>query len=216
VDERPQEIVAAGYDAISERYATWQSTVVGDPRDRYVRELVAILPETPDILEIGCGAGIEPTPTFARIGRLVGIDISRVQIDRARAAIPDAELIHGDVTTANFIPRSFDAVVALYVLTHIPTSAMPPLLECIARWLRPGGFLLGTFGTVVDESIVDDWLGAPMFFSAYDPTNNERLIRAAGLDVRESHLEQMDEPESTTGSGPATVTFHWLLAEKPA
>lgn len=213
--ERPQEIVAAGYDAISERYAAWQSNVVGDPRDRYVRELVALLPERPDILEIGCGAGIEPTPTFARIGRLIGIDISRAQIERARAGMPDARLIHGDVTTTTFPPQSFDAVVALYVFTHVPGSALPPLLDRIAGWLHPGGLLLATFGTVADESVVDDWLGAPMFFSGYDPTENERIVRAAGLEVRVSRVELMQEPESEPGAGPATVAFHWLLAAKP-
>jgi hypothetical protein len=33
---KPQDIVAAGYDAMAERYAAWQSAVVGDPRGRYV------------------------------------------------------------------------------------------------------------------------------------------------------------------------------------
>ena len=64
--------------------------------------MVSLLPERPDILELGCGAGIEPTPTFARIGRLTGIDISRAQIEQARKALPGAELIQGDFTTATF------------------------------------------------------------------------------------------------------------------
>ena len=36
-----------------------------------------------------------------------------------RAAVLDATLIHGDVTTVSFPAQAFDAVVALYVLTHI-------------------------------------------------------------------------------------------------
>ncbi len=212
---RPQDIVAAGYDAMAERYATWQSAVAGDPRAGYVERLLDLLPTSPDVLEIGCGAGIEPSRTFARVGRLTGVDISRAQIERARKALPSAELLHADITKATFSRGSFDAVVALYVLTHIPAAALPGLLERIAGWLRPGGLLLATFGTgPSQEVVVDDWLGAPMFFSGFDEETNERLVAAAGLTIVESRTEPMDEPESEPGRGPALVSFHWMLARK--
>jgi len=35
-ERRPQEVVAAEYDRMAERYAEWQTRIVGDPRDRYV------------------------------------------------------------------------------------------------------------------------------------------------------------------------------------
>jgi SAM-dependent methyltransferase len=210
--QRPQDVVAAGYDAIAERYASWQTHVVGDPRGRYVQKLLSLVPEQPDVLEIGCGAGIEPTRTLATAGRLVGIDISGAQIERARAAIPDAKLIQGDVTTAVFDPESFDAVVALYVLTHIPGAELPALLTRIAQWLRPAGVLLATLGSRRHEGVVDDFLGAPMFFSGFDDATNERLVREAGLTILESRLEPMEEPESEPGKGPETAVFHWILA----
>ncbi len=214
---KPQDIVAAGYDAMAERYAAWQSAVVGDPRGRYVERLLDLLPESPDILEIGCGAGIEPSPTFARVGRLTGIDISKAQIARAREALPEAKLMHGDITEATFPAGSFDAVVALYVLTHIAADALPGLLERIAEWLKPSGLLLATFGEgPAHESIVDDWLGAPMFFSELDAAMNERLVAGAGLGILESRAEQMDEPESEPDRGPVTVSFQWILARKRA
>jgi SAM-dependent methyltransferase len=214
---KPQEIVAAGYDAMSERYAAWQSEIAGDPRDRWVQQLLSLAPERPDVLEIGCGAGIEPSPTFATVGRLTGVDISRAQIERAQKALPGAELLHADITKATFPPGSFDAVVALYVLTHVPAQALRGLLGRIAAWLRPGGLLLATFGTgPPHESYVDDFLGAPMYFSGFDEQTNERLVEEAGLEVLESRAEQMHEPESEPGRGPATVTFHWVLARKRA
>lgn len=210
-----KDVVAAGYDAIVDRYATWQSKIVGDPRERYVQRLLSLVPEHPDILEIGCGSGIEPTPTFARLGRLVGVDISRAQIDRARAAVPKAEFIHADVTTASFAPGSFDAVVALFALTHIPAADLPRLLSRVGQWLRTGGVFLATFGSGSrHETVVDDWLGAPMFFSGFEEETNERLVQEAWLTILESRLEPMSEPESEPGRGPETVSFHWILAEK--
>ena len=214
---KPQDIVAAGYDAMAGRYAAWQTTVVGDPRGRYVERLLALLPASPNILEIGCGAGVEPSPTFARIGRLTGIDVSRAQIDRAREALPSAELICGDITTTTFDASSFDAAVALYVLTHVPAEALPGLLENIAAWLKPDGLLLATFGIgPAHESVVDDWLGAPMYFSELDASTNEQLVAGVGLEILESRAEQMHEPESEPDRGSVAVSFHWILARKSA
>jgi SAM-dependent methyltransferase len=215
VGQRPQDLVRDGYDAMSERYAAWQSEIAGDPRERWAQRLLALLPERPDILELGCGAGIEPSPTFARIGTLTGIDISRAQIDRARNALPSAELIHGDFTTATFATRSFDAVVALYTLTHVPNTDLPVLLGRVATWLRPDGLFLASFGTgPTHESVEDDWLGVPMFFSGFDEQANERLVGEAGLAVFQSGVEIIHEPESAPGMGAATAGFHWIFARK--
>jgi predicted TPR repeat methyltransferase len=214
---RTQDIVAAGYDAISERYAAWQSAIDDDPRAAYLERLLALLPTEPHILEIGCGAGIERTPTFARLGRLTGVDISRAQIERARVAVPDATFAHEDITTARFPTRAFDAVVVLYVLTHIPLSDLDGLLGRIASWLKPSGLFLATFGTGrTHEDFVDDFLGAPMFFAGHDEATNERLVREAGLTVIESRAEHIHEPESEPGTGPATASFHWVIARKGA
>jgi SAM-dependent methyltransferase len=212
---RPQDIVRDGYDAMSDRYADWQTEVADDPRDRWTQRLLSLLPERPDILEIGCGAGIEPTPTFARIGRLTGIDISRAQIDRARQAVPAAELIHGDATTATFPVSSFDAVVALYTLTHVPAADLSALLARVQTWLRPAGLVLATLGSGAShEGVVEDWLGVRMFFSGFDEETNERLVREAGLEVVQSQVEVIHEPESELGTGAATAAFHWILARK--
>lgn len=209
-EKRPQDLVAAGYDRMAARYAEWQTRIVGDPRDRYIERLLARLPPGPDILEIGSGGGVEPTPTFAKLGRLVGVDISRTQIERARATVPNAQFTHADILETTFDNESFDAVVALFVLTHIPTAELPSLLHRISDWLRPGGAFLATFSGAAaqHDEIEDDWLGVPMFFSGFDPTTNEGLVEAAAMRVLESRVEPMQEPEGE-------ARFHWLLAEKP-
>ena len=44
-------------------------------------------------------------------------------------------------------PGSFDAVVALYSIIHVPRRHYPLVFERIHRWLRPDGWLLASFGT---------------------------------------------------------------------
>ena len=208
-------VVAAGYDAIADRYAAWAAGIEGDPRDRYVERLLALLPANPRILEIGCGAAVEPTPTLARMGTLVGIDLSARQLARARDAVPNGTFLLADIVEADFDPASFDAVVALYVLTHVSTADLPGLLWRIATWLRPGGLFLATLGTRgPHDSFVEDWLGAPTFFSGLETDENERLVRAAGLVPLASQVESMVEPPSEPGGGREHARFHWILATR--
>ena len=71
--------------------------------------------------------------------------------------------------------------MAILTLNHVPRDEHAELLNRIAVWLREGGFLLGSLG--VDDgpdSIDDDWLGVPMFFSHFDAQTNRRLIAEAG------------------------------------
>src|SRR3989442_9484433 len=112
-ERRPQDVVAEGYDQMAARYAEWQTRFVGAPRDRYIERLLARLPPDPEILEIGSGGGVEPTPTLAKLGHLIAVDISRAQIERARTQVPNAQFIHADILEATFDAESFDAVVAL-------------------------------------------------------------------------------------------------------
>jgi hypothetical protein len=59
--------------------------------------------------------------------------------------VPGARFVQADMTEIGFAPSSFDAVVALYVLNHVPREEYAPLLGRIATRLRLGGFLLATF-----------------------------------------------------------------------
>jgi ubiquinone/menaquinone biosynthesis C-methylase UbiE len=53
--------VQAGYDAMAAHYLAWDSAVVGDPRDRFVKELARRLRNGAAVLDLGCGAGVPST-----------------------------------------------------------------------------------------------------------------------------------------------------------
>jgi SAM-dependent methyltransferase len=208
-EERPQDVVARGYDAGADVFAAWQRRITGSRRLERVAEILAVLPERPDVLELGPGAGVSSTRMLAGRANLIGIDISAEQIRRAREHIPDAVFLHGDFTQAWFEPGSFDAVVSFYVFNHVPREELGPLLERIESWLRPGGHLLASFAA----SDIPAWYGEaigglPTFFSGYEPPVTLDLVRGAGLEVVRDELETIREPEGE-------VTFLWVLARKP-
>jgi cyclopropane fatty-acyl-phospholipid synthase-like methyltransferase len=209
MSEDVKRIVARGYDAIADRFAEWQQGVTGSSRLRRLDELLALLPERPHVLELGCGAGVRSTRILAERGRLVGVDISAEQIRRARRRVPAATFFCADLTDVDFEPGSFDAVVSFYALNHVPREELAPLARRIHSWLRPGGYLLATFASQDDPGRVGEWLGTEMFFSGFNSEHTRSLVADAGLEVLRVDRETIVEPEY------GEAAFLWLLARRP-
>jgi predicted TPR repeat methyltransferase len=207
VSEDPKRIVERGYDQIADRFAAWQSLISDEARLRYLGELLEVLPVHADVLELGVGAGVESSRILARRGRLTGVDLSRSQLDRARDRLPGARLIHGDFTSVELPPASFDAVVSFYVLNNLPPNELAPLLLRVAGWLRAGGWFLASFPSSDNAGWRGEWLGTEMYFAGCEPEANRRLTEQAGLEVVRDELEVMVEPEGE-------VRWQWLLAQR--
>jgi SAM-dependent methyltransferase len=206
----PEEIVRRGYDAIAERYAEWAASFES-PVMRWVELLEERLPERSRVLDLGCGGGGPATRALAARYDVVGVDISERQLERARRLVPEVRYLRADATEVDFEPESFDAVVSLFVLGHVPRAKQRPLLERIFGWLVPGGRLLATLGIGnIDDEVEADWLGAPMFFASYDEVWNRRALEGAGFVLEEARVVPVEEP------GHGVVSFMWVLARKPA
>jgi SAM-dependent methyltransferase len=200
----PKSIVARGYDAMAEGYLErfGRSTV----RERWLTELIARLPATASVLDLGCGAGIPVARELVRHGhRVVAIDASIRQIELAQGNVPEANFIHLEMTSAAFAPASFDAVTAFYSITHLPRDEHAVLLRRIARWLKPEGIFLGSLGADPCDDWRGDWLGAEMFFSHYGARMNEQLVRDAGLAIERAELVDQDDDDAR---------FLWVIARR--
>jgi SAM-dependent methyltransferase len=203
-DPRTQ-IVSAGYDAIGETFAAWRRRIVGDPRDEWAEELATRLDEQSRVLELGCGSGSPETRRLAQRFAVTGVDISPRQVERARAAIPEASFMVADLTELALPPASYEAVVSFYVFNHVPRDLLAPLLGRIRDWLVPGGWLLSAFGVSDLESWTGNWLGAPTFFSSFPAEVNSRLVREAGFTLERDEVVVFEEPEGQ-------AKFQWVLA----
>src|SRR5687768_17837657 len=118
--DRRKEIVAAGYDRLADTYLEWGLKVTDDPRQRMLAEFMSRLTDGARVLDLGCGAGLPSTRDLARRFRVVGVDISPVQLELARRNVPSAEFVQGDITEVEFADSTFDGVAAFYAISHVP------------------------------------------------------------------------------------------------
>lgn len=203
-DPRTQ-IVSDGYDAIGETFAEWRERIVGDPRDEWANDLVSRLEDGARVLELGCGSGSSETKRLAQRFAVTGVDISPRQVERAKAAIPEATFVTADLTELDLPACSYDAVVSFYVFNHVPRDLLAPLLGRIRGWLVDDGWLLTAFGVSDLKSWTGNWLGAPTFFSSFPAEVNSRLVQEAGFRVERDEVVVFEEPEGQ-------AKFQWVLA----
>ncbi len=94
------------------------------------------------ILEVGVGTGIS-LPDYARQNRLVGIDLSEPMLRKAQERVVEQNLRNVealavmDAERMALPDRSFDVVVAQFVITAVPNPETT--LDEFARVIRPGG-----------------------------------------------------------------------------
>jgi SAM-dependent methyltransferase len=200
------DLVGRSYDALSYVYRA-DDDGAGNYAP-WLGRLQELLPATGQVLDLGCGCGVPVARTLAAAGHQVtGVDISAVQVGRARKLIPAATFLQADAAQVEFAAESFDAIVCLYAIIHVPLAAQPGLLARAAAWLRPAGWLLAVAGEGAWTGSEDNWLGGPatMWWSQADAATYRGWLEDAGLTV----TEQAFVPE-----GDAGHALFW--ARKPA
>ena len=166
------------------------------------------LPEGSDVLDLGCGAGIPVMQALVDRYRVTGVDLSARQLELARSLVPAATLVQGDMCTVRFPDASFDGVIAVHSITHVPRERHAALFAQIYAWLRVGGLFVACLGANdAPGAVDDDWLGAPMYFSHYDADENRRLLLDAGFAL------ERDEVVSQVEHGQE-CRFLWVSARK--
>ncbi len=125
--------------AVNRAYDTWETGL-----------LLASLPATSvaRALDLGAGVGRVSERLARRVGRLACADLAAGMLDRLRhrlhaAGIPEGayDRIRHRADQNPYRDGSFDLVVCVGLLEHLPETARGRALEEVARVLRPGGWL---------------------------------------------------------------------------
>jgi len=133
--------------AIVAAYARWAPVydpIFGVITARAIAATMRVVNGLPNgtVLEVGVGTGIA-LPRYKREHRITGIDLSPDMLARAEKRVHDrglhnvAALVEMDAGNLRFLDGSFDAAVAMFVMTVVPDPKR--VLAEMARVVRPGG-----------------------------------------------------------------------------
>ena len=94
---------------------------------------------------------------LARTFTVTGVDLSPVQIERARRNVPEATFLCADMTRLEFSAGQFALITAFYAIIHVPLAEQPALLRSLYTWLRPGGPLRARMHPAAREHHSNSW-----------------------------------------------------------
>jgi SAM-dependent methyltransferase len=179
-----KKIVRKGYNRISRSYRDDR----GQGRDAqnmlpWIRWVELRLNPGDRVLELGCGMGIPVAKHFARDYSYLGVDISDVQIQRAKKLVPAGKFRRTDMGRLRFPHSRFAAILGFYSIIHLPLKEQKPLLKRVYRWLKPGGLFVVILGQGRWTGREKDWFGAEMFWSHADHDTYRRWLQKIGFKI---------------------------------
>ena len=137
------------------------------------------------LLDVGCGPGRD-LKAFAAMGHhAIGVDGSQAFVDMARS-YSGCEVWREDLVHLDLPPAHFDGVFANAVLFHVPSAALPGVLDDLYATLRPGGVLFCSNPRGRNE---EGWNGE-RYGSYYDLERWEQYMTAAKF----AHLHHYYRP----------------------
>ena len=180
----PKAIVREGYDRASHAYRGDEFKSQGSGYAYWLSRLTRTLAAGSRILDLGCGCGIPASRELARCHQVTGVDLSPVQIARARRLVPGARFLCADMAEVEFEPRSFDAAIALFSLINLPLPEQSVVIRRVSDWLVPGGRLVAIVGKLASTRIEPNYRnvpGAAMYWSHADVQTYRDWFEQAGF-----------------------------------
>lgn len=141
------------------------------------------------VLEIGCAAGGNLIP-FAAVhpdARVVGVDLSEVQIDAGRVrartlGLDNLQLVAGDLARMDLASMDpFDFVIAHGVYSWVPAEVQDALLAVIRRVLAPEGIAYVSYNTYPGWKTKEVVRDAMLLASGAFTTPEDRVREARGM-----------------------------------
>lgn len=115
-------------------------------REHMVRRILTITGAGKDarVLSLGCGIGDTELLLAPHVGEVVGVDLSPSAVrqaneDARRLGIGNARFVEGGIESAPRAPGGFDAIVAIFLLHHLPDALLDRVPGWIAERLKPEG-----------------------------------------------------------------------------
>jgi 2-polyprenyl-3-methyl-5-hydroxy-6-metoxy-1,4-benzoquinol methylase len=184
-------------------------------RRKIFRRMLRLIPsqvqDARTIADVGCGAGdlllFLEEETGAQIH---GFDVSRSQLDLARARCRDKQRIrcHADLAETD---TRFDLIFSLHVIEHVPDSELRGFLVSMLERLTPEGRLVIATPNGLNPFAYTAYMAMDgTHVRMHSPLTLNQLVEPLGFQVLEIHRET---PQAHDLSSAAKTAVWWLYAQ---
>ena len=190
---------------LAARKAVYRDVTGPDPREI---ALEAVLEGAPTVvLEVGCGEGELAERLNASVPDVGAVDQSPRMVELTRARGVDARV--ADIQDLPFPDSSFDAVLAAWMLYHVPD--LDRGLSEVTRVLRPGGRLVATTNGAEHLAELLALGGLERWDMPFDGENAEGILRR-----HFSSVERRDAAGTVTVHDADLVRSYFASSERLA
>lgn len=197
-----------------------------------IRRLTKAAPST-QLLSLGCGIGDTELLLATHVGRLVGVDLSplaiqQARVDAAKARVSNVEFLAGSLDALDLPAGSFNAIIAIFFLHHLPDEELERVAAQVRRLLSPGGVfysldpsryrLSGAIGKLLVPNLMKKYQSADERELA--PAALQRIFERNGLSARTQIYDFLSTPAaglfpSSSGLYRATRWIDEILMRTP-
>lgn len=177
---------AEAFDAIGDRYD--EAFPHKDGQIAAGKWLAESLPAGVRVLDLGCGTGVPTARQLTDAGlRVTGVDLSEGMVAQARANVPEAEFVQGDLADVGdgtlTAGGSFAGAAAFFSLLMLPREEIPGTLRAIHGLLETGGLLALSMVEADVDNVPIPFLGHTIRVSGYLRDELRTVVSDAGFDV---------------------------------
>ncbi|NHJ40571.1 MAG: class I SAM-dependent methyltransferase [Asgard group archaeon] len=192
--------IEESYDKMGETYHNFRDN---EKFNNELEKFADLLPVSGNVLDAGCGVGIPVSKFLVRRGfKVTGIDISRKMIDLAKQNVPEATFYQKNILTLDLPGNSFDGIICVYTLWHIPRAEHSFIISNFHRMIKENGLLVINTGVFESEGM-SEFFGEPMLWSNNNPKKTLNYVIDAGFSIIfEGVLKRGEEMQ------------YWIFAKK--
>ncbi|MEA2070980.1 MAG: class I SAM-dependent methyltransferase, partial [Asgard group archaeon] len=174
------ELVKESWDKIGHRYDSYRDhTKINAELEQFTK----FLPQKGTILDVGSGSGIPVAKYLTEKGfKIIGIDISKKMVELAKKNVPKATFRQQDVLQMDFEDSSFDGIICVYTLWHVPRKKHAEIFKKFYELLKSNGILVINTGIRESEGL-SLFYGQPMLWSNNSPKKTLQAIKELGFEI---------------------------------
>jgi ubiquinone/menaquinone biosynthesis C-methylase UbiE len=180
------------YDRVARQYAGDKpaeddSRMRADCRELFIKSLSG-----KQVLELGCGPGVDAAFLSEAGLEVMATDFSDEFLKIVRERYPHLSTHQMDMTAPDLPENSFDGVYAFASFIHLPRRLAEETLRGIRRMIKEESVLFMSLiqSNKVSEYTIEDWGGIkdnPLLFTCYQPKEIEQLLLDSGFQKVEIH-----------------------------